>query len=346
MPDSHRVGLQPARRRAGALGLPLRRRRQPLPRPRGGRGAHREPRYRAATSSSTCSRSPSAPTGRMRRAQRRRGREGAARDVGRARPRTATSGWFPRARAPGGSTARRTGATSPRRPWSPARRWRTTDEIVVFGRRGGPEVLDSELARLAHLAALAVSIARAGCRRRLAPIARSVVGSPPLPTRCPAPWAGTSTASRVRLADQLPGDNLPPCPTTPAVSEIFDPAAWRRCRASRTSTDLTYHRAVEHGTVRIAFDRPEVRNAFRPHTVDELLRVLEHARDRQRRRLRAAHRQRPVAEGRRLGVLLRRRPADPRPRRLPVRRRGGDDAPTTTSTRPGSAGCTSWSASG
>jgi naphthoate synthase len=43
-------------------------------------------------------------------------------------------------------------------------------------------------------------------------------------------------------------------------------------------TDLTYHRAVDHGTVRVAFDRPEVRNAFRPHTVDELLRVLEHAR--------------------------------------------------------------------
>jgi len=30
--------------------------------------------------------------------------------------------------------------------------------------------------------------------------------------------------------------------------------------------------------VRIAFDRPEVRNAFRPHTVDELYRVLDHAR--------------------------------------------------------------------
>jgi naphthoate synthase len=29
---------------------------------------------------------------------------------------------------------------------------------------------------------------------------------------------------------------------------------------------------------RIAFDRPEVRNAFRPHTVDELYRVLDHAR--------------------------------------------------------------------
>jgi hypothetical protein len=38
----------------------------------------------------------------------------------------------------------------------------TADEIVLFGRRGGPEVLDSELARLEHLAALAVSIARAG----------------------------------------------------------------------------------------------------------------------------------------------------------------------------------------
>lgn len=37
-----------------------------------------------------------------------------------------------------------------------------SNEIVVFGRRGGPEILDSELARLAHLAALAVSIAKAG----------------------------------------------------------------------------------------------------------------------------------------------------------------------------------------
>ncbi len=34
------------------------------------------------------------------------------------------------------------------------------DEMVVFGRRGGPDVLDSELARLGHLVALAASIAR------------------------------------------------------------------------------------------------------------------------------------------------------------------------------------------
>ncbi len=32
------------------------------------------------------------------------------------------------------------------------------DVIVVFGRHGGPEILSSELARLAHLATLAASI--------------------------------------------------------------------------------------------------------------------------------------------------------------------------------------------
>jgi naphthoate synthase len=62
------------------------------------------------------------------------------------------------------------------------------------------------------------------------------------------------------------------------VSEIFDPTAWRAVPGFDDLTDLTYHRAVDHGTVRIAFDRPDVLNAFRPHTVDELLRVLEHAR--------------------------------------------------------------------
>ncbi|RYP88607.1 1,4-dihydroxy-2-naphthoyl-CoA synthase [Nocardioides guangzhouensis] len=62
------------------------------------------------------------------------------------------------------------------------------------------------------------------------------------------------------------------------VSEGFDAAAWRDVPGFEDLTDLTYHRAVEHGTVRIAFDRPDVLNAFRPHTVDELLRVLEHAR--------------------------------------------------------------------
>lgn len=43
-------------------------------------------------------------------------------------------------------------------------------------------------------------------------------------------------------------------------------------------TDITYHRANDAPVVRIAFDRPEVRNAFRPHTVDELFAALDNAR--------------------------------------------------------------------
>jgi naphthoate synthase len=62
------------------------------------------------------------------------------------------------------------------------------------------------------------------------------------------------------------------------VSEIFDPTAWDEVPGFADLTDVTYHRAKAHGTVRIAFDRPDVLNAFRPHTVDELLRTLEHAR--------------------------------------------------------------------
>jgi len=62
------------------------------------------------------------------------------------------------------------------------------------------------------------------------------------------------------------------------VSDIFDPADWDDVPDFEDLTDLTYHRAKAHGTVRIAFDRPDVLNAFRPHTVDELLRTLEHAR--------------------------------------------------------------------
>ncbi len=66
------------------------------------------------------------------------------------------------------------------------------------------------------------------------------------------------------------------------VSELFDPTAWRAVEGPGVGegdlTDITYHRAVDTGAVRIAFDRPEVRNAFRPGTVDELYRALDHAR--------------------------------------------------------------------
>src|SRR5918995_442318 len=61
------------------------------------------------------------------------------------------------------------------------------------------------------------------------------------------------------------------------VSEIFDSSAWRPVEGFDFA-DITYHRAVDAGVVRIAFDRPEVRNAFRPQSVDELIAALEHAR--------------------------------------------------------------------
>jgi naphthoate synthase len=73
---------------------------------------------------------------------------------------------------------------------------------------------------------------------------------------------------------------------TPGVSgpleqPTFDPSQWREVQGFDLS-DITYHRhvvdGVDQGTVRIAFDRPEVRNAFRPQTVDELYRALDHAR--------------------------------------------------------------------
>ncbi len=81
--------------------------------------------------------------------------------------------------------------------------------------------------------------------------------------------------------------------STTAVSETFDPTRWREVEGF-DFTDITYHRQIGPGprasdsgrtgdqvdlpTVRIAFNRPEVRNAFRPHTVDELYRALDHAR--------------------------------------------------------------------
>ena len=85
-----------------------------------------------------------------------------------------------------------------------------------------------------------------------------------------------------------PGER--PVPTR--VSELFDPTRWREVEGLPHGpgglTDVTYHRGCVRdasGTwvrdlpvVRVAFNRPEVRNAFRPRTVDELYRVLDHAR--------------------------------------------------------------------
>ena len=61
------------------------------------------------------------------------------------------------------------------------------------------------------------------------------------------------------------------------ISPLFDEREWAPVEGFSFG-DITYHRARAHGTVRIAFDRPEVRNAFRPRTVDELYSALDHAR--------------------------------------------------------------------
>ena len=62
------------------------------------------------------------------------------------------------------------------------------------------------------------------------------------------------------------------------VSDIFDPAEWVLAPGAADYTDITAHVSRDGGVARIAFDRPEVRNAFRPHTVDELYRALDIAR--------------------------------------------------------------------
>ncbi|SDV03242.1 1,4-Dihydroxy-2-naphthoyl-CoA synthase [Microlunatus sagamiharensis] len=61
------------------------------------------------------------------------------------------------------------------------------------------------------------------------------------------------------------------------AEQPFDPELWEPVPGFAL-TDVTYHRARRSPVVRVAFDRPEVRNAFRPHTVDELVAVLDHAR--------------------------------------------------------------------
>jgi len=62
------------------------------------------------------------------------------------------------------------------------------------------------------------------------------------------------------------------------VSDLFDPSVWKPVAGFETLTDVTYHHDMAGRVARIAFNRPEVRNAFRPHTVDELYRTLDDAR--------------------------------------------------------------------
>jgi len=61
-----------------------------------------------------------------------------------------------------------------------------------------------------------------------------------------------------------------------SISPLFDPNEWNEVTDYKF-TDITFHKAKHTGAVRIAFNRPDMRNAFRPKTVDDLLIALEWA---------------------------------------------------------------------
>ena len=61
-------------------------------------------------------------------------------------------------------------------------------------------------------------------------------------------------------------------------SELFDASVWHSVEGFAHLSDVTYHQSADGAIARVAFNRPEVRNAFRPQTVDELYQALDHAR--------------------------------------------------------------------
>ena len=62
------------------------------------------------------------------------------------------------------------------------------------------------------------------------------------------------------------------------MSELFDDKVWRAVPGFEDLNDSRYHHDASGRIARIAFNRPEVRNAFRPHTVDQLASALDDAR--------------------------------------------------------------------
>lgn len=95
----------------------------------------------------------------------------------------------------------------------------------------------------------------------------------------------SQVVSTCRAPTTLDSMSEPLSPVPAQVSDLMDPTQWRAIDGF-PDADVTYHRWVERGegterdlpAVRIAFNRPEVRNAFRPQTVDQLYRALDHAR--------------------------------------------------------------------
>lgn len=61
------------------------------------------------------------------------------------------------------------------------------------------------------------------------------------------------------------------------VSDIFNATHWTSLTEEFSFQDITFHKTKDEKTLRIAINRPERRNAFRPETVDELLTALTYA---------------------------------------------------------------------
>jgi naphthoate synthase len=128
------------------------------------------------------------------------------------------------------------------------------------------------------------------------------------------------------------------------VSDVFDASRWRTVSGFDDFQDMTYHRQVERATdgsvvrdlptVRIAFNRPEVRNAFRPGTVDELYRAMDHA------RMTPATAPPPRTAGTRSAPAATSGSAGGTATATPTAR------PRKPSIPPAPAGCTSWKSSG
>lgn len=97
--------------------------------------------------------------------------------------------------------------------------------------------------------------------------------SSPSPSPSPSPSSSPSSPS-------LPGET-----TSHPVKSSRNPKPYKPGRERYQLTNLEATELADCGengaklpVLRIAFDRPQVRNAFRPHTVDELLACLEYAR--------------------------------------------------------------------
>ncbi len=89
-----------------------------------------------------------------------------------------------------------------------------------------------------------------------------------LTTGAAAATRAVSAASRPRLERMQKG----------AISELFDPERWNDVAGFGDLADITYHHDRSGRIARVAFNRPEIRNSFRPQTVDELYRALDDAR--------------------------------------------------------------------